>query len=70
MCGWARDERRVKLGAQCLFGYGTILAARISLDNERNHNPPQNSAIMITIMAITIASTTVTPINTKASRVY
>ena len=46
-----------------------LLAARISPDTKRgNHEPPQNSTIMITTIpiVITITTTTITTINTVA----
>ena len=38
-----------------------------SWDNGRNHNPPQNSPIKTTTMAIPIATTIIMLINTKGS---
>ena len=64
-----RSRKNSKIRTVCRMLEFLFLATRgeSTVDNGRNHNPPQNSTIMITTMAITIASTTITLINTKAS---
>ena len=47
--------------------YSSTCDENKSWDNERNHNPLQNSPIVTATIAITIATTAIMSINTKAS---